>query len=361
MDASFPAYSVASSAISNSGNVELVAINNNSGSSVFILSIRGKQYVSGTTANTYFVIEGFRCSASSTGGVNISSSVQRLDTNDPALPGSIIVNSRGTTTPSGAPLFGLAYDIGTPTTIQDFKMYEYRSDGVTKHLRLNPGEIFVVAKAPGTAAVATASPGAIVEFVVTPSSFIDETVQIENTNRNIYAFYTSGYSVSNTANTICLSNYSTSTIRLNMVKYRHTPSATTTSVKPFPVEAFIFGGDVTSGAATVKLTSRLAKFDTSSPDLPNTIDLWRNPDYNSGAFSPGTDRPIFAGAFNTDSIIHQSIENVYCYRGGCCPKQVTIRPNYHLVLMFAAGATAIGGSGPPAAGGFYIEFTVDTA
>ena len=353
----FPTYSVLSSSISNSGNVEIVAINNNSNSSVFITSIRGKKYVSGTTTFTSFILEGYRCSASSTGGTDISNSVQRADTNTPELDSSIKIITRGTTTTSGAPLFGLSYEIGTPFTSQNTAMYEYRNTGMTKVLRLAPGEIFVVAKAPGTAVISAAYAGAMVEFVVTPSSYVDETVEIENTTRDTYAFNTSGFTVSGSTNSVAISNESAKGIvRLNVIRYRHTPSGSGTS-KPFTVEAFLCTMNPTAAGPTIELTTRVSKFDTNSPDLPSTIRLWYNPSY--GATVPTSAYPIMGGTFNSDASTTQITQDLYSYRGGLGTKQYTIRGGQALVLSFAPGTLAIGQTGVPASGGYYIEFTYD--
>ena len=362
MENTFPVYSISASAVSNSGNVEVIAINNNSSSSVFITSVRSKKYVSGTSTNSFFVLEGFRGSASTTGGTEITTLAQEYDTNGENLNSSIRLFTGGTTTPSGAPIIGGAFDVGTPSGQQDFKMYQARNGGLTKNIRLNPSNIFVVAKAPGTAALASNMIGATIEFCVTPSSFVEECFVDENPTRDTYSFDTGSYSVTGVNNTIALLNSSTTKIvRINSIRFRERIAGSRNS-NSFALEVYMVRNNLVTSGGSIDLTSRQSKFDTNSPDLDTNIQLLQNPTYDGVTLSAtltGIDNSVIAGgAFDTDDLAAQYNPFIYLYRGGSYQKQITIRFQEALVITKALGSIA-GTSG--AAGGFIIEFTVDTA
>lgn len=358
MDDSYALYSVVVSSRSSGSNLELLTINNNSPSAIFIDSIRYRTVV--LSANTALTecIEGFRLSASSTGGTNQASAVIPWDTNTPALDPLInITGDSQSILTSGVPLVGGCFWQSTAWPQFEHRLYEYRNGGIQKPLRIGPNEYFGITRGPLTSGPTTGFKGVRVVFAVVPSSTQEVSKVFEDPTRNTYSFNLSSVTASGTSAGgdcyLAINNNSASTLRFNVVKYRHSASASITALVNNVVEGYRLSASTAGGEDR---TVRYSKFDTSSPNLDPAVTFIYGP---SSYTIADPNNPIMGGAWHPDRRPEPDSEYMYKYRGALNQKQCTLRPGDCFAFVRAPGTLTLGGgANVDVPMSLYLEFTM---
>lgn len=160
-------YSVNCSSIITAGNTRLIAINNNSASTVRINRISYKPYTSAAITGVQVMLEVYFLAASTTGGTSLASGVTSYDVSSPAIDPLITFYRGDTTAVSGPPICGGSlHNEEAANQTQFFDLYHYRGGEKQKQITLRPGKSLCLQKAPGAVTVNVGVMGACIEFTI---------------------------------------------------------------------------------------------------------------------------------------------------------------------------------------------------